>query len=237
MKKQVPWNKGLTKDTDPRVKKNGENISKFAEGKLGGWNRGHTKSTDPRVKKNAKNLSESWKNKSKEEKKRIAKNVSEKLKGRHLSPKTEFKKGHSTSSKLIENWKDPIYKQKQLKAMLHWGRPNKQEIKVLQILKNIDINWDYVGNGILLIGGKNPDFINRNTNDLLEYFGNYWHYDGTFENIWEEELLRKIHFKKYGYNCVVVNSNVLKMKFPEEYIKEQISKENLVCPNEQELFE
>jgi len=86
------WNKDLTKETDPRVKKNGEAIKeaflnipeetreklreggrrgvKFAEG----WNLGLTKETDPRVAKNAENIKVSWNSKSDEEMKIISEN-------------------------------------------------------------------------------------------------------------------------------------------------------------------
>lgn len=54
-KGNIPWNKGLTKKTDERVKRNGENTSKtkrrkFKEGKLIPWNKGLTKD-DPRIAK------------------------------------------------------------------------------------------------------------------------------------------------------------------------------------------
>ena len=51
----VPWNKGLTKETDPRVSKNVP------------WNKGLTKDTDPRVAKCAEGISKSSKGKSKSE--------------------------------------------------------------------------------------------------------------------------------------------------------------------------
>lgn len=56
--KQKPvWNKGLTKETDLRVKKYCETQSKNKKGNVIPWNKGLTKETDLRVKKYSKTLS------------------------------------------------------------------------------------------------------------------------------------------------------------------------------------
>lgn len=105
------WNKGLTKETDERVKKNAEAIKealsnipedtreklresgrknvKFAEG----WNLGLTKETDPRVAKNAENISISWNNKSEEELKIFGEKISKIKTGISLSPEHKAKIG------------------------------------------------------------------------------------------------------------------------------------------------
>ena len=53
----IPWNKGLTKEIDERVKRNAENMQATKvrlseEGLLPSWNRGLTKEMDERVKRN-----------------------------------------------------------------------------------------------------------------------------------------------------------------------------------------
>lgn len=54
-KKRVPWNKGLTAETDPRVKANAEKTHKTRKEKdnYSAWNKGLTAETDERVAKNA----------------------------------------------------------------------------------------------------------------------------------------------------------------------------------------
>lgn len=53
------WNKGLTKDTDERVKKYGEtHHNKYINGEIKNWCKGLTKETDERIKKYASKISE-----------------------------------------------------------------------------------------------------------------------------------------------------------------------------------
>lgn len=65
VKGQVAWNKGLTKETDPRMAKIAEGTSKTrrklaAQGKLTAWNKGLTKETDERMAKGSLNRAESF---------------------------------------------------------------------------------------------------------------------------------------------------------------------------------
>lgn len=49
--KFIPWNKGLTKETDERVKRNGESISNgYKTGKITNWCQGLNKDNDDRIK-------------------------------------------------------------------------------------------------------------------------------------------------------------------------------------------
>lgn len=60
----VPWNKGLTKDTDDRVKKYGEtHHNRYVKGEIKTWCDGLTKETDSRIKKSASKISETISNK------------------------------------------------------------------------------------------------------------------------------------------------------------------------------
>lgn len=80
--------------------------------------------------------------------------------------------------------------------------PNKAEISLQEIL---DITYpdcyQYVGDGSLIIGGKCPDFIYGNK--LIELFGDYWHRG-------EDPLLRIAHFRKYGFQTLVIWERELK---------------------------
>lgn len=35
--------------------------------------------------------------------------------------------------------------------------------------------FTFVGDGKVIIGGKNPDFINEKNKKLIEVYGDYWH--------------------------------------------------------------
>jgi hypothetical protein len=134
-----------------------------------------------------------------------------------------LKKGNSKgchSCKQIEEWKNPGYREKHEKMMLQkWQnteyiekqiksreiKPNKLELKFEQFLNNLyPGEWKYVGNFEFWLGGKNPDFMNVNGNkQLIELYGDYWH---KGENPQE----RIDHFKKYGFDTLVIWEKELK---------------------------
>jgi len=65
LKGKISWAKGLTKDTDDRVKRRGESTSvgrslAFKEGRIKLWSKGLTKDTDARVAAAAKNLKDKF---------------------------------------------------------------------------------------------------------------------------------------------------------------------------------
>jgi predicted XRE-type DNA-binding protein len=75
-------------------------------------------------------------------------------------------------------------------------RPNLSEEKLLSLLHEISDDWRYIGDGSKIIYGRNPDFWDGKTN-LIEFFGEPWHPRSD-----EEE--RITHYRKHGYNCMVV---------------------------------
>ena len=46
---------------------------------------------------------------------------------------------------------------------------------VIELLKNNNLEYDFVGDGKIMIGTKNPDFINIKIKKIIEVFGDYWH--------------------------------------------------------------
>lgn len=66
--------------------------------------------------------------------------------------------------------------------------------------------YKYVGNGSILIGFKNPDFINvKGQKKIIELFGDYWHSKKkTGRTKKQEEFQRVKHFAKYGYKTLIV---------------------------------
>ena len=128
----IPWNKGLTNETDERVKRISEKNSitrkrLYKEGKL--------KSYLPDYRLLPKESQPHFGKRHSEETKR---KISESHKGKHLSPKTEFKKGNmsgyrytSKMSKEIrakykeehkvqmrEHWRNEEYRERTIKAQL-----------------------------------------------------------------------------------------------------------------------
>ena len=143
------------------------------------------------------------------EKKRLQA-INEKIKGK---PQLEFRGENSP------NWKGGmpkcLYCKVQLKSYIAktclncfflyrakeaWHKkPNKPEKLVEQFLnQKFPQEWKFVGNGEIWIGRKNPDFININgQKKLIEVYGDYWHKDDNPQD-------RIDHFKKYGFNTLVL---------------------------------
>lgn len=81
--------------------------------------------------------------------------------------------------------------------------------------------YKYVGDFDIVIGGKCPDFININgQKKLIELFGDYWHsMKKTGISKEKHETERREHFKKYGFDTLVVWESELKNK---EAVKNKI---------------
>lgn len=113
-------------------------------------------------------------------------------------------------------WADPIWHKEQQSRMARGNRlqrPNKTEIRLFELLEYLQPgDWKYVGDGQLIIAGKNPDFVNVNGKKLIvELFGDYWHRNDSPKE-------RAAVFKPFGYHTLVVwerelgNLPVLKCK-------------------------
>jgi len=185
---QIPWNKGLTKETDLRLKVASEKY----KGRVA-WNKGLTKEIDSRI------LS-----------------ISNPGIHYHLTKETRKKqsiakmgKSNPKVSKAMKRfWMNPVFIKKRVKAILEANhpKPNKLELKLDSILQKYFPNqFKYVGNGEVQIGRKCPDFININgKKQVIELFGRYWH-KGLFS-----EAGKINHYKKYGFDCLVIWDNDFK---------------------------
>lgn len=101
-----------------------------------------------------------------------------------------------------EMWKDPDFHRKQQGNMargLRFSRPNKKETALFEIMESVQPGeWRYVGDGALIIDGKNPDFVNVNGKKLLiELFGDYWHKG-------QRPSDRAKIFKPFGFRTLVI---------------------------------
>lgn len=89
-------------------------------------------------------------------------------------PKTELhRKKLSKAQKL--NWQDEEYAKEQIKSI--FNKPTRPERIVNQICRLNNLFFNYVGDGKLWVKGKNPDFINKKDNKIIEVNGEHWHQD------------------------------------------------------------
>jgi G:T-mismatch repair DNA endonuclease (very short patch repair protein) len=104
---------------------------------------------------------------------------------------------------MLKRWRNPDDAAKMFKNLDI--RPNKLELRFKNFLdENFPNEWKYVGDGYTWIAGKNPDFMNINgKKQLIELYGNYWHRDDNPQD-------RIDHFKKYGFDTLIVWEEELK---------------------------
>lgn len=85
-------------------------------------------------------------------------------------------------------------------------RPNKQEIKLIEIIEEHNLPFQYVGNGDLIIDGKNPDFIHTGKEKkIIEVFGVYWHSPiyGRVRPTMTYDAIKK-HYTENGYESLII---------------------------------
>ena len=97
-------------------------------------------------------------------------------------------------------WADPVYHKEQRRRMSCGNsiRPNKPETQLIELLETIQPgDWKYVGDGSVVIDGKNPDFMHIDGERLIELFGDYWHQGENPED-------RIAIFKPFGFKTLVI---------------------------------
>ncbi len=82
-------------------------------------------------------------------------------------------------------------------------KPNKAEQKLLQCIRELNLPYEYVGNGAVWIGGLNPDFISWKEKKIIELFGRYWHSGENLRKQKTENERRRI-FKQAGFEMLVI---------------------------------
>ena len=100
-----------------------------------------------------------------------------------------------------EYWR--LHHDEQLKKMMvgEHKRPNKAELKLIDIINRHALPFKYVGDWEFIIGGKCPDFLNTTgKRQLIELFGNYWHTIKARETAEE----RVNHLRKHGFETLIL---------------------------------
>lgn len=111
----------------------------------------------------------------------------------------------------LNHWKNKDYRDKTIKAIFKSLKikPNKPE-KVLGHLLNLLFpkEYNYVGDGQVILGGFNPDFINCNgQKKIVELYGDYWH---NLPNLKKRDRRRLREYTKLGYKTLIVWEKELK---------------------------
>lgn len=127
----------------------------------------------------------------------------------------KFKKKRSKLTKSY--WQIPEYRKK---VIAKWMKslqlkPNKSEKILNTLLKQIlPKEYKYVGDGKVILGGFNPDFINVNgQKKIIELFGCYWHkcnLCGFGNGKRPIDAGRLKEYSKLGYSTLIVWGHELK---------------------------
>jgi G:T-mismatch repair DNA endonuclease (very short patch repair protein) len=118
----------------------------------------------------------------------------------HAKKMADSKRGRP-NPKHKEYWR--LHKEEQLRKMMvgEHKRPNKLELRLIGLIRRNGLQFRYVGNWELLVGGRCPDFGSTNgRKQLIELFGDYWHTEKARETASE----RIAHFKRFGYDTLIV---------------------------------
>jgi len=82
--------------------------------------------------------------------------------------------------------------------------PNKEEKYLIDFFEKHNLPYRFVGDGKVVIEGRNPDFINCDgQKKIIEFFGEHWHEEK------DEEIKRQI-YERYGYKLLVLWGKDLK---------------------------
>ena len=191
---QKPWNSGLTKGTDERVKKNGENVKKALTGRIQSRESvekrrrgltlahqniefGFTKENRPSRTKES--YIEAGQKVSKTLRK-LYKNKDIVVWNKGLTKETDeriAKIARESKARTTALWKNPDFLKKQIKAKA-WGKINKSEQKLRDnfLSRLFPEEYTYTGDGSVIIDGCLPDFTNCNgQKKVIQLHGDYWH--------------------------------------------------------------
>ena len=87
------------------------------------------------------------------------------------------------------------------------ARPNRAEYRLIKLMEDNHLPFHYVGNGKLIIGGKNPDFVHsQGEKKVVELFGDYWHSPlrrPKMRPTMTYDAIKK-HYIKYGYDVLIL---------------------------------
>jgi len=152
-----------------------------------------------------------------EHKKVRARKISKALKGRKITWGDKISKakkgktppGFSKCMKRVKYlWTVPEWRETMIKKLIKGllKRPTSLEKKFMKFIEKYNLPFSYCGNGSLLIGYKNPDFVECNGKKICIEVANripYHHPKGYAKR-------RIEHFAKYGWKCIVIWDEELK---------------------------
>jgi very-short-patch-repair endonuclease len=114
--------------------------------------------------------------------------------GKHHTDEAKQKIGLKSKSL----WQNPELREKFIRNILKGllKRPTSLEKKLIELIEKYNLPFKYCGDGSVIIGGFNPDFIECNGRKLLIETANRFHHSGNYEK------QRYAIFAKYGFKTL-----------------------------------
>jgi len=134
----------------------------------------------------------------------------------NLKKISDAHKGKKLSKEHIKNlciaakkrWSNKEYIEKLRKSMKL--KPNTKEKILINLFKEHNLDYCFVGDFSFIIERKNPDFVNCNgQKKIIELFGDYWH-NNSKTKYHQTEKGTKEHYAKYGWKTLVIWEKELK---------------------------
>ncbi len=137
----------------------------------------------------------------------------EKTKRQWKDPEFQRLRVKTARKQMLKLWEDSEYRERTVKRLLTIRSPNKKELLLASILHELDLPYEFVGDGKLIIDGRNPDFTNVDgQKKLIELYGEHFHREEKAENGGDEGKARKDFFQRYGYQTLIVWERELENK-------------------------
>jgi len=124
-----------------------------------------------------------------------------------ITPNDEVKQ--KIRQKVLERYRsDPDYRSRVLSSR----RPTDIEARLIEIIEKYMLPYRYTGDGSFWVGGKNPDFVNVNSEKIaIDLFGDFWHEPSEIEP-------RKAVFAEYGWHLIILWGHELKQLSDSELV-------------------
>lgn len=235
-KGRVPWNKGVPRPTETRMK-----ISKTRKDrKIKVWNKGIPRTEETKQKISAKNkglkhtdeyrkkMSNRLRGNSNPSKREdVKKKLSEANKGqvpwilgKHHSDETRKKMSERAKGRVFSDEHRNNIRIARMRQVMPTSKTS-IEVKFEEICKKYNLPFIYVGDGSFWIEDLNPDFIDCNGKKVvIDIFGDYWHSPLLNPRIKSNRTFygREEVLKKYGWKLIVLWESDLIRVDAEKYI-------------------
>lgn len=172
------------------------------------WNKGLTKELDSRVKGGAGCLNSMYRREKTKEDRELRRQIFLRLNRetdiQKKAQEAKRRKGTLNNGVFRRLNKDPEFIAKRLKGLLQ--KPTKPEKELISIIQEYKLPYKYVGDGSFILGNLNPDFINVNgKKQIIEVFGRVWHQKLLRNEDWKRsELGRIMVFNSYGFKTLII---------------------------------